>query len=59
MIRPLLVDLFAGMTMIEAAEEGQRRRIPITPLLRPADVLAAPHYREIETFHRPASSRPA
>ena len=28
------------MTMIEASEEGQRRRIPITPLLRPADVLA-------------------
>lgn len=49
-IRPLLVDLFAEMTMIEAAEEGQRRRIPITPLLRPADVLAAPHYRELRTF---------
>jgi crotonobetainyl-CoA:carnitine CoA-transferase CaiB-like acyl-CoA transferase len=49
-IRPRLVELFAGMTMIEASEEGQRRRIPITPLLRPADVLAADHYRELGTF---------
>lgn len=49
-IEPLLVEHFADMTMTDAAEEGQRRRIPITPLLRPADVLAADHYRESGTF---------
>lgn len=49
-IEPLLVDHFAQMTMIEASEEGQRRRIPITPLLRPSDALVAPHYRELRTF---------
>ena len=50
LIRPRLVELFADLTMVEASEEGQRRRIPITPLLRPADVLTVPHYREIGTF---------
>lgn len=49
-IEPLLVEHFADMTMTEASEEGQRRRIPITPLLRPADALAAEHYRELRTF---------
>lgn len=50
LIRPRLVEFFAGMTMIEAAEEGQRRRIPVTPLLRPADVLSVDHYRQLGTF---------
>ncbi len=50
LLRPLLIALFAGMTMVEASEEGQRRRIPITPLLRPADVLTAAHYREVGSF---------
>lgn len=49
-IEPLFVEHFADMTMIEASEEGQRRRIPITPLLRPADALDADHYRELRTF---------
>jgi crotonobetainyl-CoA:carnitine CoA-transferase CaiB-like acyl-CoA transferase len=49
-LRPMLVELFADMTMVEASEEGQRRRIPVTPLLRPADVLSVPHYREIGSF---------
>jgi crotonobetainyl-CoA:carnitine CoA-transferase CaiB-like acyl-CoA transferase len=49
-IRPYLMRLFEGMTMVEAAEEGQRRRIPITPLLRPSDVLEAEQYRELGTF---------
>jgi crotonobetainyl-CoA:carnitine CoA-transferase CaiB-like acyl-CoA transferase len=49
-IEPLLVERFAGMTMVEASEEGQRRRIPITPLLRPGDVLDAEHYKMLGTF---------
>ncbi|MBL7498700.1 CoA transferase [Frankia sp. CNm7] len=50
LIRPRFEALFADLTMIEAAEEGQRRRIPVTPLLRPSDVLGAQQYRELGSF---------
>ena len=49
-LEPMLLELFQDMTMIEASEEGQRRRIPITPLLRPRDVLEADHYDVLGTF---------
>lgn len=50
LIGPALEAHFAPMAMIEAAEEGQRRQIPITPLLRPRGVLEVEHFRSIGTF---------
>ena len=41
---------FASMTRMAAAEEGQRRGIAVTPVLRPHDVLHAPHFTERGTF---------
>ncbi|MFI0406833.1 CoA transferase [Actinomadura sp. 3N508] len=51
-LKPHLLRLFAGLTMVEASEEGQRRRIPVTPVLRPSDVLGAVQYAEAGTFAR-------
>ena len=50
LIRPHLVRLFAGLTMVEASGEGLLRRIPITPVLRPSDILQADQYRALGTF---------
>lgn len=41
---------FAPMTRLEAAEEGQRRGVAVTPVLRPHDVLHAAHFTERGTF---------
>ncbi|MBK5222488.1 MAG: CoA transferase [Acidimicrobiia bacterium] len=49
-IRPLYEEHFRDRKMIEASEDGQQRRIPITPLLRPADVLTAPQYESLGSF---------
>ena len=49
-IRPLYEAHFRDRKMIEASEDGQNRRIPITPLLRPADVLTAPQYESLGSF---------
>jgi len=49
-ILPMLQEFFADWSMVDASEEGQRRRIPVTPLLRPSEVLAAPHYDVLGTF---------
>jgi len=50
LLRPLYVEHFADMTMIEAAVEGQARGLAVSPLLQPADVLAAPHFAARGTF---------
>jgi crotonobetainyl-CoA:carnitine CoA-transferase CaiB-like acyl-CoA transferase len=41
---------FAPMSRLAAAEEGQRRGVAVTPVLRPHDVLHAPHFAERGTF---------
>jgi crotonobetainyl-CoA:carnitine CoA-transferase CaiB-like acyl-CoA transferase len=41
---------FASMTRLVAAEEGQRRGVAVTPVLRPHDVLHAAHFAERGTF---------
>ncbi|GLX02672.1 CoA transferase [Microtetraspora sp. NBRC 16547] len=51
-LKPYFLRLFADLTMVEASEEGQRRRIPVTPVLRPSDVLNAVQYDELGTFVR-------
>jgi len=50
LLRPLYVEHFADMTMIEASVEGQARGLAVSPLLQPADVLAAPHFASRGTF---------
>ncbi|MCB0995139.1 MAG: CoA transferase [Acidimicrobiales bacterium] len=49
-LNPMFAELFATMTMEEAAEEGQRRGAVVTPMLKPADVLHNVHYRSRDTF---------
>jgi crotonobetainyl-CoA:carnitine CoA-transferase CaiB-like acyl-CoA transferase len=50
LIEPLLADWFQDRAMIEIAEEGQRRKVPVTPVLPPSDVLSAPHYQALGSF---------
>lgn len=47
---PMLEEFFADKSMVEASEEGQRRRIPVTPLLSPSEVLTTAHYEALGTF---------
>ncbi len=53
-IRDELLELyrafFADKTKVALAEEGQRRRMTITPLLDLQEVLAAPHFAELGSF---------
>jgi crotonobetainyl-CoA:carnitine CoA-transferase CaiB-like acyl-CoA transferase len=43
---PLIGELFAASDAMELVAEGQRRGVPIAPVLAPAAVLQADHYRE-------------
>ena len=49
-LRPHYERHFRERTMIEASEEGQDLRIPITPLLRPDNVRTAPQYVALGSF---------
>ena len=49
---PLYRTLFADRSAADLADEAQRRGIVMTPLLRPSEVLAAPHFAERGTFVR-------
>lgn len=49
-ITPVLERFFAGKRKTEAAAEAQRRGIPATPLLRPAEVLNNEHTKARGTF---------
>lgn len=51
-LEPLYVELFKDSTMAELCAEGQRRRVAITPVLRPREVLEHPHFVERGTFTR-------
>jgi crotonobetainyl-CoA:carnitine CoA-transferase CaiB-like acyl-CoA transferase len=43
---PLIQSLFADQDAADLVAEGQRRGVPIAPVLSPSDVIAAGHYRE-------------
>jgi len=49
-LNPAYTELFADMTMLEVAEECQARGIVCTPILKPDDVLANPHFAARGSF---------
>ena len=49
-LNPLYAELFSTMTMLEVAEECQRRGIVCTPILRPGEVLENPHFEARRSF---------
>jgi len=49
-IDPLYLAFFADKTKGELAREGQRRGIPVTPVLHPGEVLEAEHFLARRTF---------
>ena len=49
-LNPAYAELFADMTMLEVAEECQARGIVCTPILKPDDVLANPHFAARGSF---------
>lgn len=49
-LNPLYAEHFAEMGMLEVAEECQRRGIVCTPVLKPDDVLANPHFEARGSF---------
>ena len=50
MLNPLYTELFSTMTMLEVAEECQKRGIVCTPILKPDDVLVNPHFEARGSF---------
>ena len=49
-LNPLYAEHFADMTMEEVSEEGQRRGIVITPIMKPDDILANDHFASRGSF---------
>ncbi len=49
-LNPLYAEHFSTMSMLEVAEECQRRGIVCTPVLKPGDVLNNPHFAARGTF---------
>ncbi len=49
-LNPLYAEHFAELTMLEVAEECQRRGIVCTPVLKPDDVLVNPHFEARGSF---------
>jgi crotonobetainyl-CoA:carnitine CoA-transferase CaiB-like acyl-CoA transferase len=50
LLKPVFVEFFKDKTMLEASIEGQQRGIPITPMLKPADVLRAEQFDALGSF---------
>ncbi|HUJ65258.1 MAG TPA: CoA transferase, partial [Acidimicrobiales bacterium] len=50
LLRPLFVEFFRDKTMLEVSIEGQKRHIPVTPMLSPAEVLEADQFRALGSF---------
>jgi crotonobetainyl-CoA:carnitine CoA-transferase CaiB-like acyl-CoA transferase len=57
LLRPVFEEFFADQAMMAAAVEGQKRGIPITPMLTPADALVADQFAFLGSFvdHRMGS----
>jgi crotonobetainyl-CoA:carnitine CoA-transferase CaiB-like acyl-CoA transferase len=49
-LNPLYCELWAEMSMLDVCEEAQRRGIVCTPILKPDEVLANPHFESRGTF---------
>jgi crotonobetainyl-CoA:carnitine CoA-transferase CaiB-like acyl-CoA transferase len=49
-LEQLIGEHFAKRSRLAAAEEAQRRGVAVTPVLRPHEVLGAPHFQERGTF---------
>lgn len=49
-LHPLIAELFADRPAVELTEEGQRRGVPIAPLLELGEVPATQHFRERGAF---------
>jgi len=49
-LNPLYTELFSTMTMLEVSEQCQDRGIVCTPILKPSDVLANPHFEARGSF---------
>ncbi|MEV0703327.1 CoA transferase [Saccharopolyspora sp. NPDC050389] len=49
-LRPLITELFAGKRAMDVALEGQRRGIPVAPLLELGAVAAVEHFQERGIF---------
>jgi crotonobetainyl-CoA:carnitine CoA-transferase CaiB-like acyl-CoA transferase len=50
LLRPVFVEFFQDRTMIDLSVEGQKRAIPITPMLSPAEVLDGEQFRVLGSF---------
>jgi len=50
LLKPVFVEFFKDKTMLELSTEGQERGIPITPMLKPADVLQAEQFQALGSF---------
>ncbi|MBO0728855.1 MAG: CoA transferase, partial [Acidimicrobiaceae bacterium] len=50
LMRPVIVELFKDRTMMDLSIEGQKRGIPITPMLTPADALVAEQFETLGSF---------
>jgi crotonobetainyl-CoA:carnitine CoA-transferase CaiB-like acyl-CoA transferase len=50
LLLPHLIAFFRDKTMMQLAQEGQARRIPITPMLSVGDVLQAQQFRALGSF---------
>jgi len=50
LLEPAFIDFFKDKTMLDLSKEGQRRGIPITPMLTPADVLQAEQFEALGSF---------
>jgi crotonobetainyl-CoA:carnitine CoA-transferase CaiB-like acyl-CoA transferase len=50
LLKPVFVDFFRDKTMLELSTEGQRRAIPITPMLKPCDVLESEQFEALGSF---------
>jgi crotonobetainyl-CoA:carnitine CoA-transferase CaiB-like acyl-CoA transferase len=47
---PLIEELFRDQTMFDLVDQGQRRGVPIAPVLASGEVLDVEHFRVRETF---------
>jgi crotonobetainyl-CoA:carnitine CoA-transferase CaiB-like acyl-CoA transferase len=50
LLRPVFVEFFRDRTMLELSVDGQKRGIPVTPMLSPAEVLDAEQFRVLGSF---------
>ena len=50
LLKPIFLEFFKDKTMLELSREGQKRGIPVTPMLKPAEVLRAEQFQALGSF---------